>query len=396
MMKKRIAINPFSVFFFLILLLILVYSLGWSEVCPPLSSGMWTIFLIILVSLFFLSKVYEKKFPIEQFKNEAFEINKSLWGSIALFSMIVEFIYEKSIPIVDILILKNGYNYVDFEGIPIFHVFAVTFTSFFGLYLWDQFLLKKKWTDILMSLFFISYPIMLFNRGGLIMNICTLFFIFILRKREIILSSKIVIQFIIVGTILLYGFGIFGNIRSSHLFPIGKEYTNTEYILITGQATEEFKNSNIPKPFFWAYLYASTPIANLQNIVQEMEPTNDTVLFITQTMVPDFIAKRIEKKIDRKVPEDALVNPVFNVSTFFAPAYKLQGVIGLFLIFYFYVILIFVYSSLMKKLNTTKIVGLSILYTITIFNLFTNMMIFSGLSFQLFYPIMFWIYKKIK
>lgn len=395
-MRKKIILNPFSVFFILILGLILVYNLGWSEFCPPLNTEMLILFSIILGSLYCFSKIYNKYFSIEMFQNRKFEVNKSFWSTIAIVSMLAEFVYERSVPIFEILVLKNGYNYVDFEGIPVFHVFAVTFTSFWGLYLWDQFLLKKSWVNIFLSIFFISYPIMLFNRGGFIMNMCSAFFILLLRKKEIFISKKVIVSFTIVIGFLAYGFGIFGNVRSEHLYSIGKNYSNSEYILTTGQATEEFRDSIIPKPFFWTYLYVSTPIANLQNIIEKTTPPNDLELFATQNIVPDFLAKRIEKTIDREVPEDKLVNPVFNVSTFFAPAFKLQGFLGIIMVFYFYVILIYGYSFLMKKCNTTKVVGIAILYTITIFNLFTNMMIFSGLSFQLIYPILFWVYTKMK
>lgn len=395
-MKVRIPVNPFSIFFVLIFGLLIVYNFGWSELCPPLTLGMWLFFLVLLVSLFFLSKIYDRNFSIEKFDDKKFSVSKGLWSGIGLMAMLAEFVYERTIPLITILFLDSDYNYVDFEGIPVFHVFAVTFTSFWGLYLWDSFIKTKKWTDLALSLLFVSYPIMLFNRGGLILNFCSMFFIFLLRIKEIKLSFKLVAQFIIVVSFLLYAFGLFGNIRSAHLEPIGNDPTNSTYIMNTGQATEEFKQSIVPKPFFWTYIYMATPIANLQNMIEKMRPTNDIQLFVTENIVPDFLGKRLSKAIPREVPEDEQVHSAFNVSTLFAPAYKLQGYIGIVLVFLCYVGLIFFYTTLMKNMHTTKIVGLSILYTITIFNLFSNMMVFSGLSLQLIYPIIFWIYKKIE
>ena len=205
---------------------------------------------------------------------------------------------------------------------------------------------------------------------------------------------KMLVGFIGTMLIFLYAFGLFGNIRSDSE-NAAIDIKNSEFILNVGEATEEFKDSSIPKPFFWGYLYVSTPIANLQNMTEKIEPSNDPLLFITQSVLPDFISKRVESNFNLKVQEDQRVSPVFNVSTIFAPAYKTLGFVGMILIYYYLVLFIFIYAYMMKKMNTTKIIGISILFTIVIFNLFSNMLIFSGLSFQLIYPILFWLYKKL-
>lgn len=394
-MKKKIIVNPFLIFFIIILFVLLTYSLSWSELNTPLSISVLLFFVFVLISLLFFSQIYNRIFPPGTFENKRFKVNLIPWTIIGLGSMFAEFAYEKVIPIVDILILKNGYNYVDFEGIPVFHVFAVTFTSFLGLYYWSIFLEDKKKIYLFFAVFFVSFPIMLFNRGGLVMNISSMFFIFLFYKKTLQVSMKMIVGFIGTMLIFLYAFGLFGNIRSDSE-NAAIDIKNSEFILNVGEATEEFKDSSIPKPFFWGYLYVSTPIANLQNMTEKIEPSNDPLLFITQSVLPDFISKRVESNFNLKVQEDQRVSPVFNVSTIFAPAYKTLGFVGMILIYYYLVLFIFIYAYMMKKMNTTKIIGISILLTIVIFNLFSNMLIFSGLSFQLIYPILFWLYKTCR
>lgn len=393
-MSKRIIVNPFSVFFLVILSVILLSSLSWSTLIEPLGGTLLVFFIFVLVSLLFFSKLYNYFFPPGTFQKPEVEMNLTIWIIIGLGLMLADFAYEGVIPIVEILIKKNGYNYVDFEGIPAVHVIAVTFASFLGLYCWSVFLKKPKIVLLMWSLFFTMFPLMLFNRGGAIMNIISMFMIFLFHKTSLKISIKNILLFVGVLLIGLYVFGLFGNIRSDSE-NASKDITDSSFILRVGHASEGFKKSDIPKPLFWGYLYASTPIGNLQHMVENMEPINDSTLFLTQSVIPDFIAKRLEEKIPQKVPEDQLLYPVFNVSTMFASAYKTLGYFGLVLVFYYFVGFVFLYSLLMKKLNIAKSVGISILMTITIFNLFSNMLTFSGLSFQLIYPLVFWLYKKL-
>lgn len=387
-------LNPFSIFFIIILGILLTYSLSWSTFNEPLTVPMMLFLTFILITLLLFSKIFNRTFPEGTFVKRSFRINLIPWTLLAILSMAAEFVYEKAIPIIEILVLKSGYEYTSFGGIPGFHVFAVTFVSFLGLYCWQLFLEEKRWYLLLLSVLFVSFPIMLFNRGGFIMNLSSMFFIFLLHKRTMVIKLKYLSAFVLVLILLLYAFGIFGNIRSDSE-NAAKDITDSSFILRVGQATEEFKNSPVPDPFFWAYLYASTPIANLQYMTENIEPSNNLTLFITQTVFPDFIGKRVEEKIGRTVQQDQRRSPVFNVSTMFISSFKTLGFLGMLLTYFYFIFFVFLYSYMMKHMHTTKIIGIAILCTIAIFNMFDNMLVFSGLSFQLVYPILFWIYKKL-
>lgn len=394
MLKIKVMLNPFSIFFIIVLGTLCIYSFGWSQLNPELSGSMLLFLGFILVSSLVFSYLYNIYFPEGTFLKNRFKINLIPWTIIGIISMLAEFIYEKAIPIVEILIFKSGYYYVDFEGIPVFHVFVVTFTSFLGLYYWSLFVKEGKLSLFFFSLLFVSYPILLFNRGGFLMNLVSMFFVFLYQKKSVVIKLKHVFVFFCVIFVFLYVFGLFGNIRSDSEHA-SKDITNSSFILRVGEATKGFEESIIPKPYFWGYIYATTPLANLQNMTEKIHPSYDGTLFLTQTVLPDFIGKRVEEKLNRTVQKDKRVAPVFNVSTMFVSAFKTFGFLGMFLNYFYFAFFIFAYSLLMKRLNTCSEVGIAILLTITVFSLFDNMLVFSGLSFQLIYPIVFWIYKKI-
>lgn len=396
-MKKNIAINPFNIQFLVIAIILIIYSFGWSKISAPLQGTTLFFFGFVLASLLIFSKIYNTYFPMKKKPAKVYDEPVYIWIIIGLCSMMAEFLYEKAIPIVEILILRNSYNYTDFEGIPMFHVFAVTYTSFLGLWLWDNFLKNRKTSHLFFGIFFISYPIMLFNRGGFIFNIVSAGFVYFYHRGRIEVKASKVIAFILTILVFSYLFGVFGNYRSSGASsePDAYEYKNSDFILNVGQATPEFRENSIPKEFFWVYLYASTPIANLQNIIAKTTPMYSMEAFITQSVLPDFLGKRIEVHRNINIPKDELISPVFNVSTYFSSAFKTMGYIGLILMLYYFAAFIFVLSYLFQRLDTLQGVAKGILFTVAIFSLFTNMITFSGLSFQLMYPILFGLYKKI-
>lgn len=395
---RKIVINPFLVFLMTIIGTLAIYSLSWSEIYPALTSTSLILFLgITIIVLLFFSKVYNIFFPVGVFQNRKHSINMSIWVVLGFLSIAAELIYEKAIPILEVLVFRSGYNYVDFEGIPTFHVFAVTYASFLGLWLWDRFLMDHQFLNLLGSLFFVSYPLILFNRGGFIMNLCTLLFITLIRKRHTVFSVKKIIVAMSSVLVILYLFGLLGNFRSPDSTSVKESgEARSSLILNSGRATEEFKESIIPKEFFWTYLYAGTPLGNLNHMMEVMEPTNDLNAFVASSILPDFISKRIIESKNIYIPDDALVLATFNVSTLFATAFKTLGILGMSLLVLYYSLVVFGYSYLMKKMDTVSVVGIAILFTIIIFSFFNNMLTFSGLSFQLIYPILFGIYNKMR
>ncbi len=78
--------------------------------------------------------------------------------------------------------------------------------------------------------------------------------------------------------VLLYFFGVLGNYRMV-------KSSSNEYFMEVAEATDSFRNSRIPKEYFWSYIYISSPLANLQNNINENRPE--------QIRVKDFISTEL-------------------------------------------------------------------------------------------------------
>ena len=191
----------------------------------------------------------------------------------------------------------------------------------------------------------------------------------------------------------MYLFGISGNIRSNRDYKID-DNRDSSYIMLIGNASNEFRNSIIPKPFFWGYIYSTSSLANLEQtfLTNYNHKINiqSMIKFINSSILPDFIAKRIDSMLDIEYKESyEQVSPNLTVSAFYANSFVNLGWLGVILLFLYLVFFIFTYRILLDKDSCFFITGISMLNTIVIFNFFSNSFTFSGLSFQLIYPLIF-------
>src|SRR6185369_12758330 len=144
-------------------------------------------------------------------------------------------------------------------GVPSLHVFTVTFTSFYCIYLFRLLLESKKKVYLLLYFINMSSAILIYSRSMLFFNLASSFFLYLLcldkiPYKKLLLSVPIIIT-------LFYLFGVVGTARVS--FESKTSYDQNSF-LDNGKATVQFRNSIIPKEFFWPYIYISSPLANLQ------------------------------------------------------------------------------------------------------------------------------------
>ena len=171
-------------------------------------------------------------------------------------------------------------------------------------------------------------------------------------------------------------------------------------LLALPEATESFKNNLVPGEFFWFYLYASSPIANFQNAVNKDKNIDYNVFnFIGNELVPDFITKRIinpKNDIDLIFnSEKYLIASFLTVGSTYYNPYVRMGWIGVIIIYiYFMALFTFLpfWVSVKEPYYSTTI---AILCTMALFSTFDNMIRFTGLSFQLVYPLLLVAFKRI-
>jgi hypothetical protein len=381
-------ISPFICYTVSFVVVLSFYFLGWSELYPRLSGP-----LIVFLSVTFIANVASHRFlkPIAFPKLEKEKLPVVATTIFIYILWTVEFIYEGGIPLLKIL-LHLPYNYRLF-GVPSLHVFVVTFSSFFTVYLFHLYLSKKTKLLLLLYLINLAAALLIYSRAMLFFNITGSIVVFLLSLKKIPYVKLAVIVAIIIP--LLFLFGVLGSLRVSR--EAGEPYNN-ENFMNTGKATGSFRQSIIPKEYFWTYIYVSSPLANLQyNIERNEEHPSSLDAFMwtgVYECLPDFITKRIHTLRDTKPAKEYRINFSFNMSTVYSRSYSYSGWAGLVLMGTFVIIFPWLFLKVIDQQSDFFITGWAILCTMYFFMSYDNTFRFTGLSLQLAYPVLLYFGEK--
>ncbi|MBL0742222.1 hypothetical protein [Chryseolinea lacunae] len=383
-MNKIIA-NPFCIYIFSFTVVLSVYALGWSDLYPRLSINLFLFMAFTFVVAFAAALVLDQ--------SKRIDYKPIVWsGRIGVCTLLIwmgyclEFVYNKGVPFLEILNGNTNYDYRDF-GVPVFHVFLATINGFFAVHVFHQLISGFSLRRFVIWALNMLPSLLIVNRGMFIMMLASCLFVYILSLKTI--KTSVVVSIVILILIVFFLFGIMGNLRQTK----GKTIS-TEFMLRESRATPEFKKSFVPKPYIWPYLYISSPMANLQNSIYSAKSEEGWVPFVTFELLPDFISKRISKSMNVKSQSPPLIVPWLTVGTFYTRAYVYERWLGLCLIFVFFLATTLSYLYVLKKRSRYYVTGLALLNTVVLFNTFDNMYAFTGLSFQLVYPLLFSVLRK--
>ncbi|SHJ99307.1 hypothetical protein SAMN04488028_102413 [Reichenbachiella agariperforans] len=375
--------NPYYIYCLAFGASLIVCQFGWSSAFPELKANLlvFLFFTFILTGLF--GFWFQRKNVIK-YEIITISSDKKWLFIFSLFLWSIEFIYNKGIPLV--LILSGAdYDYTRF-GIPTFHVFVVTYTSFLTVHFFSIFLSTGKRKILLYSILLLFIPILLFNRGMFMINTVSCFFVYYQFKGGLRFYKKCVAMVFLFT--LLFGFGYLGNVRTTNMYK-GVE---TNYILEIGKADASFKKSIIPDEYFWSYLYIGSPIGNLQHNINQGEPRgsslNTFITFVTNELNFDFIAKRINEL--RGVQKTGIFKflPFLTVGCVYTKSFMYFGWFGIVFMFVFLLYFPVFYFGLIKKGSEYYSTASAIVCSLYCFLIFDNMFSFSGMSLQLVYPIL--------
>ncbi|MGX7419002.1 O-antigen polymerase [Carnobacterium gallinarum] len=395
-------VNPYYIYSVSFIGVIIAYLLGWSNLFPELRFSL-ILFMgfSIGIALLFGNSIRKRKIIV--FENLTYT---KIFQNTTLFIMggyLLEGLYNGSFPLIDIMLGKNS-NYTEF-GIPTFHVFLVTFNSFFAVYLFQALISEGNFAEKKKLFMFFSLNLLpgllIVNRGMLVIILMSCFFVYTIKfqNKMTIKKASLLMVILFIGAFL---FGVAGNVRVNSSYQTGKSSFNNDTFLNIGKASDSFKNSIIPKEFFWTYIYVASPLANFQETIEKQTfdsdiTVSDTAVFFVTQIMPDFISKRIVSEFEIETQDFKKITPELNVGTAFIASYVILGWPGvilfitiLFLFAYFYLLFL---RSLGQKYFIT---GVAILNTLFLMNTFSNMLSFTGISFQLIYPIIFGLVDKYK
>lgn len=384
-------INPYTLYCVGFSIALLLYALGWSDVYPKLTVSLATFIGCTLILHLALARYWSKAKQLTFYKTSP-SLNP-IHVTIFLYVLwIADFIYEGGIPLIKILTNKP-YDYKVF-GVPSLHVFTVTFSSFYILYLFHAFLSERKRLIFLMFLINFASSILIYSRSMFFFTMAGCFFIFVFSLKEI--PYRKLILLLPVGLVMFYFFGVVGTKRVS--FESGKSY-DSDLFLEVGKASENFRESSVPKEFFWPYIYISSPLANLQaNILHNQVPpvTFSRVLgYINNEYLFESISKRINSIVGIEREKEITIKDPFNVSTIYSRSYSYMGWSGMIIMALFVLVLPLVYHKVLSPNNPYALTGIAILCTVYLFLVYDNTIRLMALGFQLVYPLAFPFADKV-
>ncbi len=384
-MNNSLITNPFIVYSWTWVLVLIVYGLGWSGLFPPLSSSL-LFFLAVTIIISGFIGLFAKNacfFPYSKVSN----INLKKIGIKLFFLYIllfIEFINVRTVPILEYITGDHRLEYTEF-GMPFLHVVIVNFFSFLFIYCYHCYRstnvkeLKKK---LLIFLFLSLFPaFLIFNRG---MFMACFFGAIMVYLMSIKIRLKQLISILILALGVLWVFGSLGNLRTD-----AKGLNNV--IMDFGQATPEFRKSSIPDDFFWGYIYIASPLSNLQNTINkdgDIKITSDSFIgYILSELTPTIISKRVDPMVSFDKKEVELIIPAFNVSTVYGGSYAYLGWFGMITTFCFMILFILVNLILVPRSSPFFVSMVAIVNSIIFLNLFANMFTFMGMVPQLVFPV---------
>jgi len=374
-MVKKILYNPNFVYIFAFLVPFVFYSFEWSTLYPRLTFSLFLFYLFTFVVCLLagIAISYLRPFSYKS-------IPESGWNlRIIAFIYLMyaaEVVYSRSLPIY--ALLQGNFNYSeDAFGFPVIHTFLVSINTFFAIYVFHQYISIKKrrlfWLFLLVLL-----PFILLVYRSSILNILLGALLVFLFSRAMI-PFKLILKTLAGVILVFFMFGFLGNLRSGNGDPT--------YIPRSSGATEAFLNSYIPKEFYWSYLYVASPVANLQNNINEVKvPEGNYRDLLLNEFLPAFATKFLITREEKKFHQ---INPFLNVGTIYVYSFSYLRWPGILLMFFYFIILVNIYYLLIRRSDTYKVTGMAILFNMIIFANFHNTISYSAASLQLIYPVLF-------
>ena len=370
-MRLHFLKNPFYLYIIAFATVIGLYLLRWSDLFPKLSTGLLLFFILTFIFSLICGKLFSYlRKPL--FSANFFNKNDPIIVFGIFFCYALEFLYVGHVPL---FTLSPSAKFMHFGGIPTFHVFLVTFTVFYSVVLFHKLISCFSKKNLLYFFLILIPPLLMVNRGMFIEIFFAALIVYIFSIQRLFFKKIIYVSIIVIG--VFYGFALLGNAR------LQSDTTFHDKIAVP---SERFKKNRIPDTFLWPYMYATSPLGNLQKAIDVAKPAYDFKAFFFLCICPDFISKRIYQHSNKLIGPRIAVS--FTVSTMYYNAYLTMGYVGMVLLFTYQIILLFLIPLSLKTRNKYYVPVMSITCVTVILNTFTNMWFFSAISFPIFWGIL--------
>jgi oligosaccharide repeat unit polymerase len=280
-------------------------------ICIPFTSAYLLFNIFYKVS----PKISSPRQPDIENQDYVYSIEKNLnrWFLYWLVLTAIEIAVSGGVPILW-LITGGSKLYTEF-GLPVIHVFVWTLLEVLAMGKLGLYLLYGKKRRLFIPLFQIFWGIVIVSRGMMLEAILQAIVLWILI-RGLRIRSLIKITATLIMVVLAFGW--FGDVR-----------TGASAFRNLAQPTSNYPDW-LPSGGLWAYIYATSPLANLTNTTLLTKPVNDALFSRTIVyMFPTPIRNAIYgEEIAAQLSGD-MVGSNFNVSSAFIGPYLDYGFIGI-------------------------------------------------------------------
>lgn len=349
-------INPFFIYILFWLFTMILYFVSPSKYnySPPLEFYFFLV-LTFMIGIFF-AYVFNKKLKNKEYIVNLKKTRYEKFILIILYSL--EFLYSGNIPV--FALLNSSLNLAEQEtrnsfGIPILHVFIVTYTIYAVGRDLSKFMFLRKKALLVVPAIGLSFLMLLFSRGAIIEILLIVTFVYGS-------TSKIKLKRlwkIFPGVIaFMWLFGILGNIR------VGCNWNDSS--LIMGLCGIEGNSYSVLAPFYWVEEYI---VCSLRNLIYNLQVYSVTYNFkdLAFYLLPDFISKRIGNC--------TVIPYVKTLTTYtaFGGAYVTFGYFGMILVYLTHILLYRVIFRFSDRHDFKFILSFSIMSIVMMLSTFDNM-----------------------
>jgi hypothetical protein len=382
----RFLANPNFIYIGTFTIPFLVYNLGWSTLYPTISIELFWFYFLTFSFCGLMGFLINKIAPFKFTSIPTSRYNKQIIAFIILF-FIADCIYARKIPLLSLSSGDDTYEGGKTFGIPTLHVIMVTFTLFYSLYVFHQYISNKRKGLFFLFLLTLFPFVMLLQRSNIMYIFIGATFIYILSLSKVPLK-----RLLLLGAFMLffvYIFGYLGNLRSGN--------GDSTFIPRMSGVTDKFLKGPVPNEFYWGYLYIASPVASLQNNINfELYVKPDGLSFFVYEMLPDFLTKNAHNYLDIRGRRFHQLNDFLNVGTIYANSFSYLSWPGMVIMFSYLIFLMNLYYLIISKLGKYKITGIALMFNLIAFSNFSNTIQFSAFSIQLIFPILFTVLNQFK
>lgn len=361
--------NPFFVYIATFAGAIGFYLLKWADVYPPLTADFYAFFgLTFIVAAAFGRLI---KPDIEGISDYRPGILHWSAGLFVIATFLGELALAGGVPI---LLVAGGAKFYNMEAVAI-HLHAFMFWSIYSTIRFADFLYTKRKLYLAEAAMPVVFYFLMVYRGPAIICLITWFFVYVIKEKRIRPIPIISVAALVAAALFVNG--AVGDVRSP-----GQEHI--------AKPSKTFKELGLPGAAFWAYLYGTAPLGNLQLSVTKMtEPAGNLREFVISEFIPDTISKKILPMLNPDIKSgvgnlqtrDDLyswkqhqIAEGINTSSIFGRAYGFLGWAGCAIMFAALSLFIVVYLLLIQN-SPYNVAALAWLNTTVMFCLLNNMMV---------------------